>query len=83
MPSQIQALRLACNDENLDGVLLASHTIKGIAANLGGVVLQRNANELEQAAKSGDWVHINVLTPKLQVVYDDFAAELSLYMEEA
>ncbi|WP_019027995.1 Hpt domain-containing protein [Colwellia piezophila] len=39
------------NTERHQNIQLITHTIKGVAGNLGGILLQESANQLEQAAK--------------------------------
>jgi len=61
MPSRVVELRdevLLCDamtdnreSEHHQNIQLLAHTIKGVAGNLSGVLLQENANQLEQAAK--------------------------------
>ncbi len=80
MPSQIQALEQAGFSENAPDVLHSAHTIKGVAANLGGLELQKIAGELEKSARSNDWVHVDVLIPKVKDSYDTLAQELSGYV---
>ncbi|MBV1920461.1 MAG: Hpt domain-containing protein, partial [Pseudomonadales bacterium] len=80
MPSQIQALEQAGFSENAPDVLHSAHTIKGVAANLGGLELQKIAGELEKSARSNDWVHVDVLIPKVKASYEALAQELSDYV---
>ena len=39
------------NTERHQNIQMIAHTIKGVAGNLGGILLQESANQLEQAAK--------------------------------
>jgi HPt (histidine-containing phosphotransfer) domain-containing protein len=52
--TQIEMLRIACSDPDLDPARAEAHKIKGGAANLNAVPLSEAARRLEQAAGSGD-----------------------------
>jgi len=85
MPNRIAQL----NDEimsdntknkNHETIQMIAHTIKGVAGNLGGIVLQEYASQMEVAAKqqTGDY---QSLMPKLEcsynhliVIFDEFIA---------
>ncbi len=81
MPTQIEGLERACLGEGVDDILHSAHTIKGVAANLGGLSLQQRAAELEKSARSNDRVYVDVLVPKVKDAYKALAYEFSHYVD--
>ncbi len=81
MPSQIEALEKACLTEGLHDILHSAHTIKGVAANLSGLDLQKIAGELEKSARSNDRMHVDVLIPKVKASYKVLVQEFSHYVD--
>ena len=57
MPARIKQLNNIATKDDHDNIQMIAHTIKGVAGNLGGEVLQENATQLEAAAKqqTGDY----------------------------
>jgi HPt (histidine-containing phosphotransfer) domain-containing protein len=53
MVQQLSELRRAAAEEALEGLVRRAHTVKGAAANVGGMALSAAALELEQAAREG------------------------------
>ncbi|WP_076410693.1 response regulator [Shewanella sp. UCD-KL12] len=71
MPKRVVALNDAGCKEDMEQLRQISHTIKGVAANLGGGRLQACAAEIELAAKDGDLNVINTKLPELTAVYEE------------
>ena len=69
MPGHMDELQQAADAANGDQVRLQAHTIKGVAGNLGGLVLQQCAAQMEGAAKDRDAKQIACLMPGLQSAY--------------
>jgi len=64
-PARLQDLQEAIETDNTKQTILLTHTIKGIAANLGGLHLQEQAKEMELAAKKSDMQQVKALMPGL------------------
>ena len=71
MPKRIQDLSEAVENEEIDKIRHISHTIKGVAANLGGGRLQANSATIEEAAKHNDFDTIEGGILQLQHSYDE------------
>jgi PAS domain S-box-containing protein len=54
IPKRVGALETAVRNHDATVAVLEAHTIKGMAANLGGEALRQLAYELEKAGRSGD-----------------------------
>ncbi|ACA85800.1 response regulator [Shewanella woodyi] len=78
MPSRMEALNHAIKAEDLDAIRQVSHTVKGVAANVGGELLKEQAAIIEFAAKEGDLTKAKTEHPALVVAYQ----ELKLVIDE-
>jgi len=83
MPSKIDDLKNSVNGNSNSDVRHFAHTIKGIAANLGGTSLQSRSNDLEEAALLGHSEKFTILLPKLIVEFDNLFATLEEYAEKS
>ena len=54
IPSEIQAIQICLKSGDIPGVECKAHSVKGIAANVGGEALRAVAFEIEKAAKVND-----------------------------
>jgi len=69
------ASALAMNDT--DGVRQHAHAVKGSAANIAALRMNRTAAQIEQAAKEGNLVEVPLLLVLLQQEYQDFTGMAS------
>lgn len=79
MPNQLAEIHSCYQRNNLEGVCLVAHTIKGVSANLSGTRVQQIAGEIESAAKAADSALIDALLPKLESAYDVLRELLHAY----
>ncbi len=61
MPDAMASLEKSLKENDMETLAGNAHTIKGIAGNIGGGMLQKTAMELERAAKIGDGARVSVL----------------------
>jgi HPt (histidine-containing phosphotransfer) domain-containing protein len=54
IPEQVDLLEQFLNDANLNGIAHTSHSLKGVAATVGGEALRKAALAVEHAGKEGD-----------------------------
>jgi len=54
IPKRISALEIAVKNHDTEVIVREAHTIKGIAANVGGEALRQTAFELEKAGRASD-----------------------------
>jgi two-component system, sensor histidine kinase and response regulator len=54
IPEQVDLLGQFLNDGNLNGIAHTSHSLKGVAATVGGEALRKAALAVEHAGKEGD-----------------------------
>jgi two-component system, sensor histidine kinase and response regulator len=87
MPLRMEQLEQAVADKNIDDVVHLAHTIKGVAANLSGLRLQKNAGELELAAKEAQTDQFSDLFLLVKQSYPELVAAFEAYqnskLEEA
>ncbi|OUS29958.1 hypothetical protein A9Q99_07825 [Gammaproteobacteria bacterium 45_16_T64] len=81
MPNQLAEINICYQRNDLEGVCMVAHTIKGVSANLSGVDVQQCAGEIESAAKFADSALIDALLPKLESAYDVLSELLVRYTE--
>ena len=72
-----EKLQAAFGADNFEDAVHLSHTMKGLAANLGAEALQEASLVLEQIAKAGS------ATPELDAALEKFAFELARALKEA
>ncbi|MCX6560185.1 MAG: PAS domain S-box protein [Candidatus Aminicenantes bacterium] len=70
MPKQIQALKGLLERRDAEAAGRQAHTIKGAAANAGGLALSAAAGKMEQAGRAGEWEAIASLVPELEMQFD-------------
>ena len=65
-PVQIERMQQHLKDEDLAGVQLRAHSLKGVAMSIGGTAMQKVAFEIEVAASNRELERTRGLIPKLQ-----------------
>jgi signal transduction histidine kinase/DNA-binding response OmpR family regulator len=76
IPGTIELLRDAVHAGDGDQVKLQAHTIKGLAANLGGLVLQHSAAELEKMAAEKLPQHFDSALLAVMSAYEQLVAKV-------
>ncbi|MDD8025135.1 MAG: PAS domain S-box protein [Acidobacteriota bacterium] len=66
MPKQIQTLKGHVERHDAEAAGKQAHTIKGAAANAGGLALSAAAGEMERAGRAGGWEKIAALLSELE-----------------
>jgi len=79
VPEQVSQLRAAISSEDLEEAKMIAHSIKGVAANLGGLVLQSRAAEMEQAAKDKDLDKLETSLPTIESELAELVLVLNNY----
>ena len=70
MPRQIALLAQAVNNRDADAVRLVAHSIKGAAANVGGLEVREIAWKLEQTGRAGDLAAAAATLPELSARFE-------------
>jgi HPt (histidine-containing phosphotransfer) domain-containing protein len=70
MPLQLARLVQALNDQDASGVRLVAHSIKGAAANVSGLELERIAWKLEQTGSAGNLAGAAAVLPELSASFE-------------
>ncbi len=81
MPGQLAALADAIGRSDPRGTMLAAHTIKGAAANAGGVSLQKLAGKLEKLAEAGALARASELLPELAATFRSVKPVMESFLE--
>ena len=76
MPNQIAALKQYLDNAEISNAERQAHTIKGAAANVGGMVLSQVAYEMEKAGKAADPAAAAALMPALVDQFDTLKAAM-------
>ena len=66
----LDALDRAVQDQDLEGVRKATHSIKGSSGNVGANELSRTAAEIEDHARDGNWENVPGLAARLRPAYE-------------
>ena len=82
MPRQIAALAGAVNSGDASQVRLLAHSIKGAAANAGGLELREAAWKLEQQGKAGDLTAAAATLPELSGSFERVRPIMDRFVEE-
>ncbi len=82
MPQRLEELKQAIAAQKQDEARIAAHTIKGVAANLSGLSLQKLAAEMEADARQADWSALEQKLPELAQRYQQLAEKLTRYQQE-
>jgi len=69
-PDQIERIRQHLKDEDLAGVQLRAHSLKGVAMSIGGKAMQEVASDLEAAARDRERDRAWALIPQLQEEFE-------------
>jgi len=78
-PTQLSELKIAIENNDADKVKLLAHTIKGVASNLGGQLVQKSAMNLELAAMESDQQNWLPLYTELSDINQKLVNELNQY----
>jgi CheY-like chemotaxis protein/HPt (histidine-containing phosphotransfer) domain-containing protein len=81
MPGQLAALADAIGRSDPRGTMLAAHTIKGAAANAGGVSLQKLAGKLEKLGEAGALARASELLPELAATFRSVKPVMESFLE--
>jgi len=73
-PVQIERMQQHLRDEDLAGLQLRAHSLKGVAMSIGGNALQKVASEIEVAARGREPDIARGLVPKLQEEFERLKA---------
>jgi CheY-like chemotaxis protein/HPt (histidine-containing phosphotransfer) domain-containing protein len=81
MPQQLLALSAALSSQDAKTARLAAHSIKGAAANVGGVQVRRAAQALEAVGETGNFAEVDRLLPALNEEWERFRTETEPFLE--
>ena len=70
IPKQIESLKTAMQDSDVETAKRVAHSIKGAAANIGGEALRHLAAEIEKACKDGQLDSVTDRCPELESQFD-------------
>jgi CheY-like chemotaxis protein/HPt (histidine-containing phosphotransfer) domain-containing protein len=76
MPRQIGELRACVERSEAVSAANQAHTVKGAAANVGGLALSAAALAIEKSVKAGDWEESAALLPELERQFELLRAEM-------
>jgi HPt (histidine-containing phosphotransfer) domain-containing protein len=76
MPKQIQSLKSHIDRRDAGAAGKQAHTIKGAAANAGGLALSAVAGRMEKAGRAGGLDEIAALMPELERQFDRLKKEM-------
>ncbi len=82
IPTQIQALKNAVENNNLTAICHTAHAIKGVAANLSGLRLQRLAAQIEEDARDEDMTLVIKHLDALLHANRQFIQQLQEYLKQ-
>jgi CheY-like chemotaxis protein/HPt (histidine-containing phosphotransfer) domain-containing protein len=69
-PMQIEKMQQHLKDEDLAGVQLRAHSLKGVAMSIGGKAMQEVASKVEVAARNRELARARGLVPMLQKEFE-------------
>jgi HPt (histidine-containing phosphotransfer) domain-containing protein len=78
-PAQIERLKQAVLDRDVDQVIHLGHSVRGSAANLGAETLARVAGQLETAGRNGDLASFGSTIEQLDREYRLLLSELAAF----
>lgn len=81
-PQRLRDLKQAIEDGDVKQIHYLAHTIKGVAANLGGSRLQHKASLLEVAAKQSDISQFTELLAHVSASSEQLMLCFEQYMEQ-
>ena len=83
MPERISELASATKLHDAENIRHVAHTIKGVAANLSGLILQEKSSQLEVAVKSENTNMFDVLSLEIIESYDELKIKFEEYINES
>ncbi|MDP2596851.1 ATP-binding protein [Alteromonas stellipolaris] len=75
VPSKCDEIKAAVNDKDVSKIKLVSHTIKGMAGDIGAVMVQRRFSDIERLAKDEKFLEIDNVLP-------DAINEIAVFLNE-
>jgi two-component system sensor histidine kinase/response regulator len=81
MPGQLAALANAIQGSDLRAAMLAVHTIKGAAANLGAVSMRNFASKMESLGNGGALASASEILPELAATFDSLKTVLERFRD--
>ncbi|WP_282145659.1 ATP-binding protein [Alteromonas stellipolaris] len=75
VPSKCDEIKAAVNDKDVSKIKLVSHTIKGMAGDIGAVMVQRRFSDIERLAKDEKLLEIDNVLP-------DAINEIAVFLNE-
>ena len=84
IPRQIQAIEtgLASGDRDLATLARQAHTLKGVAASIGGERLRAVAQRLEAAVTAGDLAAVKAVLPDLRAQWTDLMTAMQQTLDQ-
>ncbi len=76
MPKQVKTLKGLIDRRDTEAAGRQAHTIKGAAANAGGMALSAVAEGMEKAGRAGGWKELAALVPELERQLDRLATAM-------
>ena len=83
MPQDLLALSTAIGNSDVDGIVLAAHSIKGAAANAAGVTVSDVASRLESLGRSGDIASAAEVLPELEATFQSLKPAIKRFCDVA
>jgi len=81
-PQQIESLKALVSADDIQNISRQAHTIKGIAAAVGGDVIHNMAIEMENAAKNGNLNFVKTNIPELDIQFQNLKQQLKVFLEQ-
>jgi HPt (histidine-containing phosphotransfer) domain-containing protein len=83
IPAQLAALATALDNSDARATAFAAHSIKGAAANAGGVAVRELAARMETLGASGDLTSASEVLPQLAARFQSVKPEMERFCETA
>ena len=81
MPQELMALSNAITNSDADGIVLAAHSIKGAAANVGGAAVRDLASKVEGLGKTGAIEAASLVLPELEATFHALQPRIQRFCE--
>jgi two-component system, sensor histidine kinase and response regulator len=82
MPQDLLALSSAIDRSDSSAIALAAHSIKGAAANLGGIALRDLAAKVEQLGNAGNVEAASAALPELEATFQSLKPAIQRFCEQ-
>jgi signal transduction histidine kinase/CheY-like chemotaxis protein len=83
MPQELLALATAIRNTDTDAIVIAAHSIKGAAANAGGVAVSDLAAKLESLGRAGDVASAAEVLPELDAEFQSLKPAIERFCRAA